>query len=268
MVKKITISIAIALCAMLIFQAADKFAFSSDGGAPSGYANDPASGSANCTGCHGGTAATVTGWITSNIPVTGYVPSTSYTITVTSTGTGGKKGFQVSPQSSTGAFLGTLVAGTGTGLTGSSHYIRSTGSNITTNPKTWTFSWTAPATGLGPVGFYGAFAIGTGTTKITSYIVTESTVGIAESGIKAAFSMFPNPAVDHVNISYTLTDNATVAINIYSTAGKKIAEMQSKEQSAGSFSENINIKDFVAKGIYIVELKIGDRSTLQKLIVN
>jgi len=268
MIKKITITLAIAVVAIIVFSLSGKFAFSYDGGAPSAHANDPASGSANCTSCHGGTAATVTGWITSNIPAAGYTPGTTYTITTPSTGTGGNKGFEISPQSASGAYLGTLIAGTGTGLTGSNHYIRSTGSGITTNPMTWTFTWTAPATGLGPVGFYGAYAIGTGTTKITSYIVSENTSGITEASVKTGFSIYPNPVVDNMNISYTLSASSKVAINLYSLDGKKVAELSNKEQTSGTFTEKINIKDLNLKGIYLVELKTGDKTTLQKVVIN
>lgn len=264
MIRKITIALALLALVILV---TGKLAFTHDGNSPSGHANDPASGYANCTACHGGTAATVTGWITSNIPSGGYVPGTTYTITATSTGTGGNKGFQVSPQSSTGAFLGTLIAGTGTGLVGSNHYIHSTGSGITTNPKTWTFQWTAPATGLGPVGFYGAFAIGTGTTKITSYIVNESTTGITENKATSGFSIYPNPATDNINVSYSLTDNSNVEINLFSAEGKKIAQLQSSKQNAGSYNQNLSIKDLNIKGIFIVELKIGEKSIPQKLLV-
>ncbi len=265
MLKKITITIAIAIVAMMF---TTKLAFTHDGNSPTGHANDPASSHANCTACHGGTATTVTGWITTNIPAAGYTPGTTYTITATSTGTGGNKGFQVSPQSSTGAFLGTLIAGTGTSLIGSNHYIHSTGTGITTNPMAWTFSWTAPATGLGPVGFYGAFAIGyPGNTYITSTIVNEAASGINEAAVKTGLSIYPNPAVDNVNISYSLSTSAKVEINLYSIEGKKIAELASKDQSAGSYSEKIDIRDLNLKGFYLVELKTGNSSTIQKLVV-
>ncbi len=267
MLKKITITLAIVAVAIIAFSLNGKFAFSYDGGAPAGYANDPASGNANCSACHG-SATTVTGWITSNIPVAGYTPGTTYTITATSTGTGGNKGFEISPQSATGTFLGTLIAGTGTSLTGSNHYIISSGTGITTNPMSWTFTWTAPATGLGPVGFYGAFAIGhPGNTYITSYIVSENTSGITETSVKTGFSIYPNPVVDNMNISYTLSASSKVAINLYSLDGKKVAELSNKEQTSGTFTEKISIKDLNVKGIYFVELKTGDKTTLQKVVI-
>jgi hypothetical protein len=267
MKKKISISVGIAVVLFFVFQGVQKYAMSYDGASPTGHAGDPASGNSNCTACHGGTATAVTGWITSNIPGSGYVPGTTYTITVTSTGTGGNKGFQISPQSTSGAFLGTLIAGTGSGLVGSNHYIHSTGTGITTNPKVWTFTWTAPATGLGPVTFYGAFAIGTGTTHTSTYTVTESSVGINETSATSGFSIYPNPVKDKLTINYSLTSASKVQVNLYSLDGKKIASLGEKDQASGSYKELFSIKNIVTKGIYFIELKINDKSTLEKMVV-
>lgn len=126
-------------------------------GAPAGKTGSPGDG-ANCTECHGGTATTTAGQITSNIPPTGYVPGTTYQITATNPLTNtGKMGFEVSPQNAAGAQKGTLVAGSGSQLVGGgTKYITHTNANTTTN--TWTFGWIAPAAGSGAVTFYGAFA--------------------------------------------------------------------------------------------------------------
>jgi hypothetical protein len=125
-------------------------------GAPAAKTGSPGDG-ANCTECHGGTATTTAGQITSNIPASGYVPGTTYQITATNPLTNtGKMGFEVSPQNVAGNLLGTLVAGTGSQLVGSGKYVTHIQANTTTN--TWTFGWIAPAAGTGTVTFYGAFA--------------------------------------------------------------------------------------------------------------
>ena len=60
-------------------------AHSNAGGAPIGKTGSPGDGS-NCTGCHSGVATTSAGLITSNVPVTGYIPGNTYTITATNFG--------------------------------------------------------------------------------------------------------------------------------------------------------------------------------------
>lgn len=268
MKAKIAISIALTAALFFVFYGSKKTAMSYDGGAPSGYAGDPAGGNKNCTQCHSGTLATVTDWITSDIPVSGYVPNTTYQITATSTGTNGNKGFSISPQSSTGTFLGTLIAGTGTSLNGSNHYIRSSGSNITTNPKVWTFNWTAPAAGQGPVTFYGAFVLGHGVlTNLCQYTVYETSVGLNDNSETENFSIFPNPVNQELYIDYTLNTNSKIEVNIYSLDGRKIACLIKKEQSSGKYTDSISIKETLSKGAYIAELSIDGVSKFQKVIV-
>src|SRR5262245_52311392 len=80
-------------------------------GAPAGRTGSPGDNFTTCTYCHSGPAATSqSGWITSNIGASGYVPGSIYTITATATRPGHVKfGFEISPQNPTGGYLGTLV---------------------------------------------------------------------------------------------------------------------------------------------------------------
>ncbi len=151
------------------------------GGAPAAKTGSPGDGS-NCSSCHGGSATTTAGQITSNIPASGYVPGQTYQITATNPLTGsGKFGFEVSPQNVAGTQLGTLVAGTGSKLLSGSKYV--THSNANSSTSTWTFGWIAPAAGTGPVTFYGAFARNyTGATTLSSLTVQEAASTPAAAG--------------------------------------------------------------------------------------
>ena len=141
-------------------------------GAPAGYTGSPGDGH-NCTYCHNGSATTLAGIITSDIPALGYTPGSDYTITVTLTGSG-KKGFEVSPQTISGALVGTLTAGTGSKLVGSGKYCTHS-SYVGGSSATWNFTWTAPVSGTGNVTFYGAFTITEPVTKLSTLVVIENT---------------------------------------------------------------------------------------------
>jgi hypothetical protein len=143
------------------------------GGSPGGYTGSPGDGH-NCSisNCHGGSASSVTGWITSNIPAEGYTPGSTYTITATATGSG-KKGFEISPQTVSGTLLGTLTPGPGTELCNGSKAVTQS-SSVSGSSATWTFSWHAPAAGTGSVTFYGAFAVSISSTKLTTMTVNEA----------------------------------------------------------------------------------------------
>ncbi|MCX6285361.1 MAG: T9SS type A sorting domain-containing protein [Bacteroidetes bacterium] len=143
-------------------------------GAPSGRAGGPAESGATCYGggCHSGAPQTVSGFIMTNIPPSGYVAGTTYTITVSFTGSGGK-GFELSPQDASGNQIGTLVAGTGSHTVGGTKYCTQS-SKQSSSTASWNFQWVAPATaGSGSLSFYGAFAISTSTTKKEFITVNE-----------------------------------------------------------------------------------------------
>ncbi|OFY17098.1 MAG: hypothetical protein A2X11_01880 [Bacteroidetes bacterium GWE2_42_24] len=151
-------------------------------GAPAGYTGSPGDGN-NCTSCHGGTATTSPGWITSDIPGSGYIPGVTYQITATNSlaGNGKKYGFEVSPQNTSGTLLGTLTAGTGTQLVGNGKYVTHSLATLVTN--SWTFSWTAPVAGTGNVTFYGAFARGNpGLVTLSTLTVNEALNSPAPAG--------------------------------------------------------------------------------------
>jgi hypothetical protein len=142
-------------------------------GAPAGYTGSPGDGK-NCTNCHGGSATTLAGIITSNIPAQGYTAGSSYTITVSLSGSG-QKGFEVSPQNASGTLLGTLTAGSGSKLVGSGKYCTHNAS-VGGSSATWNFSWVAPVAGTGTVTFYGAFTITEPVTKLSTLVVNEYTI--------------------------------------------------------------------------------------------
>ncbi len=159
--KKNLLALISSLLLILISALITQNAYTHTAGAPAQKTGSPGDGS-SCTSCHGGAASTQSGWITSNIPASGYVHGQTYTITATATQTGLVKfGFEVSPQNASGAQLGTLVATdlTNTQLLSGTKYIthKSAGTIGTTGFHTWTFDWIAPAQGTGDVTFYGAF---------------------------------------------------------------------------------------------------------------
>lgn len=171
-------------------------------GAPAGYSGSPADGQ-TCTSCHGGTATTATNVLTTNVPTEGYTPGQSYTITVTIAGSSARKGFEVSPQNDNGVMVGTIASGTGSTVVGTK-YITHTSAK-TSNPSTWTFTWTAPAKGTGTVNIYGAFV--NGQTNISKQVISfQEASGIPTPPTVSATNVSELSATA-VNISATINAN-------------------------------------------------------------
>jgi hypothetical protein len=185
--------------------AAGAFAYPS--GAPAGYTGSPGDGQ-NCKNCHGGSSATVTGWITSDIPPAGYTAGATYTITATVSGSG-KKGLEVSPQSVSGTQLGILIAGNNNHLVGGTKYVTQNSSGSTSSTVIYIFTWTAPVAGTGTVTFYGAFTVGKSNTKLSTLVVNENAV------LPLAVSVTANPTTIILGASSQLTTTPSGGTGTY-----------------------------------------------------
>ena len=118
----------------------------------------------NCTSCHNsytlgsGSGSMI---ITHNIPVGGYTPSTTYTITVTITQAAMPVfgfGFEALNTSNTSA--GTLIVTNSTttklltASNGRSNITHKTNGGLTTGSHAFTFNWTSPSSNIGNITFY------------------------------------------------------------------------------------------------------------------
>lgn len=154
-------------------------------GSPGGKTGSPGDGGSTCTECHGGVATTQTGWITSNIPAEGYTPGQTYVITATGTHNGVVKfGFEATAENATGVKIGTLAITntTETKLANGNHSVthKNGGTTPSGNTKSWSFNWTAPATGTGTVGFYSAFNAANGNGNTSGDVIYKSSLTVPE----------------------------------------------------------------------------------------
>ena len=234
---------------------------SSPGGTPGARTGSPGDGSGTCftSGCHTGAPAETADIITTNVPAEGYTPNTAYTVTVTLTGTG-NKGFQVSPQSQSGALLGSIAAGTGNWVIGK-FVTHSTPKNTAT--AVWTFQWTAPAKGTGDVNFYGAFAITRNTTKTQVLKVTEKLgSGIQESDL-FSINVFPNPVSNQLNLLFN-NNNKNAVIDLLDLNGKEILHKELNNNTAENAIDVSTIKE----GNYIVKILADNNIYYKKISIN
>lgn len=213
--KKVILSIICIVAAFVTFTANTQNAHGNRTGAPSGRTGSPGDG-ANCTtgGCHTGSAITNSpnASITSNIPLGGYIPGQTYTITATVQGTGlSRFGFEVSPQNAAGQQRGTLVVtdATNTQLVGANKYITHKQAGTSgSGSRSWSFNWVAPAAGTGALTFYGAFNAANNSNSSSGDIIYLSQLSVTEA-TTAQITGQPQPvnvcADDNVQFTVTAT---------------------------------------------------------------
>jgi len=239
----------------------------------------------NCTSCHSDYAVNSgTGSIAitaSPLLTNGYVPGTKYTITVTVSQTGlSLFGFDfeaLTNATTNGGTISLLSPSTDVKTLASSTRLDAvqtgTGNN-TANSHAFSFYWTAPATGSGTVTFYtaGLAANGDGDTPgdycyTTSLALSENTSGIAESAASNFnFSVSPNPASSNLNVKFNLNQASTVDMNMFDITGKKVANLISDKSINGNINKSFNISTY-QKGVYFIELKINDKTSVQKIVI-
>ncbi|MDZ4668995.1 MAG: choice-of-anchor V domain-containing protein [bacterium] len=238
-------------------------------GAPSdGRTGSPGDGGKTCatSGCHNVTASSVTGILSSNIPVEGYTPGASYTITASIDGNG-NKGLCVSPQKTDGTLMGTLTAGAGNQLIGGK-YITHT-SPKTTDPGVFTFTWVAPASGSGAVDFYGAFANNRTMVRKVVYTVNEKlSSGINERYLLSDLNLFPNPIVngDKLHVAFELKQASDLKISLMDITGKEIIVFKQSHLNAASFNESYSLPE-LGSGIYFVRIEGANNLVLNRKLL-
>ena len=211
-------------------------------GGPKDSINGTPTGATCWNGCHNtiGTGAfTRAGWITSDVPASGYVPGATYNITVSNNSKGYKHGFEASCQTAAGVFMGTLLKNdstwiiNGTGVEAAKSWITQRDStnavqnappipcmlgSIGTggwspnfNSRSWTFKWIAPAAGSGNVSFYMATVATNG---------NESDNGLYDGNTWKGDSVFTSnlPLTENTTLNFTNIVRPTCSPNTNGSA--------------------------------------------------
>ncbi len=86
--------------------------------------------------------------------------------------------------------------------------------------------------------------------------------------LSSGISIYPNPFTDISTVSYSLSANSRVLIEVYDVMGKRVAVLADTEQEAGSYSLVFHAED-LAPGIYFCKIAInkGDVQTI-KMVKN
>ena len=186
------------------------YSFSS--GSPGGKSGSPGDGNATCYDCHNSfNVQEESGWITTNIPVDGYTPGESYTVTATGTHADVVKfGFELTAENFLGSKKGTFIItdAARTKFANANAAITHTagGTAPSGNSNTWSMDWTAPAEGSGNVFFYAAFNAANGMSGNQGDQIYTSSLQVSE--------YVPMPALTSVEPDHAPQEwTGTVTIN-------------------------------------------------------
>ena len=100
---------------------------------------------------------------------------------------------------------------------------------------------------------------------IGHYEYNEGTVQLIELINKMNVQLFPNPSEDILNISYSISNEDKVIVDIYDARGELILMKNIGLQTKGPNQITIDISD-VSRGNYSCRLTVGNLSVIKKMI--
>ncbi len=256
---------------------------SSSSGAPSGRTGSPIDiGTCAATGCHnsfGLNTGNGTLSLTTNIPATGYVPGTTYTININLTEVGitrfGFEASSYSPDANANVGAPTILNSTETKINpGGGNYVTHTSAGISANDtKDWSFDWTAPNPGAGEVIFFvsGNASNANGNPSGDNiYNVSDTVIqgpGVAIDPIREIFhaKVFPTLTDEFVFVEMENLEHGTLDIRITNLNGQQQFDLH-QEINSQLFSTQIPVNNW-AKGVYIMTLSHQGKTGFEKFIV-
>jgi hypothetical protein len=253
------------------------------------YTGSPSDGGKTCSsngGCHSGGATVPTVSITAT-PAFGagntYVAGTTYTITVTGTGSYPKYGLGLeiikanSGASTDAGTFGAVVTSNCKKLTSTTKptNIVQTAASGTSNKAVFSFTWTAPSSGSAYLycALLGVNGTGSDTgdkATTTSLTLTQNTSSSTPVIVGNTFNatLFPNPAHDFVYLNYSLKESSDVKAEIFTMEGKKSASFNYNNQIAGEHRETINLSELnLTNGIYSVSITAGNNRVTKNIVI-
>ncbi|MCE3227737.1 MAG: C-terminal target protein [Bacteroidetes bacterium] len=112
---------------------------------------------------------------------------------------------------------------------------------------------------------YQTTTTGTVVSKSNSFYVNTAIVaGLTQHEINNNLSVFPNPASDMINISLDNKSNENVSVSLTNLVGQTV-----KEQTLGNdnvIKTNVDVSG-LSKGIYLMNVKIGNTSSVKKIAI-
>ncbi|MGZ3862735.1 MAG: choice-of-anchor V domain-containing protein [Bacteroidia bacterium] len=241
-----------------------------------------------CSACHSGGATTPSLTVTWN-PALGsgnqYTPNTTYTITITPSGSYPRYGMNCEIINSLSTTVATYPFGTfGTAVTSNCQiyptsqtggYPACVSHKSTSTTTPYSFKWTSPASGTGYLfaDVLGVNNSGNESGDKVSGVASVTLTPVSSTGIDThtenilSLNIFPNPATDNVRLTYTLTERSNVVVKLVSIDGEEVAALLNETQDRGPQAVDARLPLGIAKGMYMVKLSINGKQTMQKLMV-
>ena len=100
--------------------------------------------------------------------------------------------------------------------------------------------------------------------EVYSNVASNAVVQVSENG-SSDFNVYPNPANDLINISFSDKFNGQVNLSITDLAGREIYTVAFSDVNPGQV-ESISSTDF-EEGMYLLHLQSGENRSTRKIVL-
>lgn len=255
---------------------------SNNGGAPSGRTGSPIDvGTCNASGCHNSFAlnsgdATLS--LFHNIPATGYVPGSTYTININLTEQGkGKFGFEssaYSPDANANVGAVNILNSTETKINpGVGNYVTHTSMGTSgTDTKDWSYDWTAPNPGAGEVIFFASGNVADGGGSPANdhiYNVSDTVIqgaGVSIDPIQDLFQakVFPTLVEEFLFVEMENLTRGKLDLRITNMNGQQVFDLNQEIRNE-TFATRIPVQNW-ATGVYFMTISHNGKMGFEKIV--
>jgi len=260
------------------------------GGGQAGYTGAPSE--ATCFNCHGTPGGSTLDGSTENqvlfldnlTPVTEYTPGNTYTITVQMASSPSKKGFSAVALDGTNANAGSFTGDSGIGGTQDfvaagtgRHYVSHLASSNTSTQTIWGWTWTAPATDVGPVTVYLCTNIANddnGSTGdaiyLSQHVISPASGGASigeESVDNTKFTAGFNAESSKVTMSFSSLAVDNMFFNLVDMNGRSVFTYEMGESEFGENNQSLVLPSSIENGMYIVHFFVGNKAMSANILV-
>ena len=104
-----------------------------------------------------------------------------------------------------------------------------------------------------------------------TYLDLVITTGVesADNTQAGKVTISPNPFKGYTNISYELTGNSWVTLEIFDLLGQKVTTSVNEEEHAGAYTVRFNPEDYGTSraGMYLIKMHINGQQSVYKAIM-
>jgi len=92
-------------------------------------------------------------------------------------------------------------------------------------------------------------------------------VSVSEINVASEVKLYPNPASDNATLSYTLTGQSEIRMELVNMLGERVINQYVGNQSAGTYTHQLDLSN-VASGLYLMNLSIDGVNSTMRITVS